>query len=458
MSKIVMYSGTTTGVTTNGDQYAFFINENGIPTVKNGSQVITFGTSGYAFAGSSGSSGINGSNGQNGTSGFSGTSGQDGAPGDFGPAGTSGSSGFSGTSGIDGYTGQDGSSGTSGLSYGTSGTSGVSLGAKSKAGTFDMFEMTLQEGGEFTGFWYYDVSFVQAYSDTNYSTTITTINSYSDYYIEVTNKTTNGFRVYIVIDNPPTELGVAFIDWLCVSHGETGVPVAGTSGTSGTSAAGGVGGPSLSEELLNVQLNAGTTVNGDNEYLYGFFGYAQHWGYGNYRNYWFGQTYPCTIPKDKTVQNVYFPIEVSNTKPVQYHVIIWKNTPGSFYPAERVSLDSFTLSGLTTGYNVIEYAVNFTNDGTYGDDTLFFISIARYDADGDAHRFRHCVAYYYDIDKMGIFNHSSKNFMSGGQGMVTTMFNMDWNGGVPSTYSPGSYGTMNFGVYNEAIPFFWNLA
>lgn len=56
MSKIVLYQEAITGVTTNGEQYALFINEDGLPTVKNGSQVVVFGTSGYAMQGSSGSS------------------------------------------------------------------------------------------------------------------------------------------------------------------------------------------------------------------------------------------------------------------------------------------------------------------------------------------------------------------------------------------------------------------
>lgn len=126
-----MYSGSTTGTTTTGDQYAFFINENGLPSIKKGSQVITFGTSGYAMQGSSGSSGANGSSGASGSSGVSGTSGQDGAPGSAGVAGTAGSSGESGTAGINGIDGANGSSGTSGaggtsgLSYGSSGTSGI---------------------------------------------------------------------------------------------------------------------------------------------------------------------------------------------------------------------------------------------------------------------------------------------------------------------------------------------
>jgi hypothetical protein len=132
MSKILLYNEPITGVTTNGDsQHAFFINENGLPTVKNGSQVITFGTTGYAFAGSSGSSGVNGSAGVNGTAGSSGESGATGASGSSGSSGATGSSGSSGANGFDGATGPAGSSGasgsagTSGQTFGTSGVSGT---------------------------------------------------------------------------------------------------------------------------------------------------------------------------------------------------------------------------------------------------------------------------------------------------------------------------------------------
>lgn len=102
MSKILLYQEPTSGVTTNGTQHALFINENGIPTIKNGSQVITFGTSGYAFAGSSGSSGMNGSSGVSGSSGSSGVDGLTGSSGTSGVDGSQGLSGSSGTSGING--------------------------------------------------------------------------------------------------------------------------------------------------------------------------------------------------------------------------------------------------------------------------------------------------------------------------------------------------------------------
>jgi hypothetical protein len=124
MSKIILYEEAITGVTTNGEQYALFINEDGLPTVKNGSQVVVFGTSGYAMQGSSGSSGLNGTNGLSGTSGEDGSDGSSGQDGEMGSSGTSGVEGSSGTSGADGLSGDNGSSGSSGLSYGTSGLSG----------------------------------------------------------------------------------------------------------------------------------------------------------------------------------------------------------------------------------------------------------------------------------------------------------------------------------------------
>jgi hypothetical protein len=504
MSKILLYQEATTGVTTSGEQHAFFINENGLPAVKNGSQTIVFGTSGAAFTGSSGSSGANGSIGTSGSSGVSGTSGQDGAPGDTGAAGDNGTSGVSGTSGINGADGASGSSGeagtagTSGISYGTSGSSGFTgtAGSSGVSGTNGLTAVgAASKGGSvpLTGFTgdtlVYNVVFASNFANTNYSVSVEytgeEAGSASGLDPFITNKSVSGFTINTGFAGLDPSLDTIIVDWLAVSQGETGVAgapgssgtagsagssglsygssgtsgAAGMNGTSGTSAGGGAAGPSISEELLNVQMLSGTTVNGDNEVLYGFFGNTSHWGYGAYRNYWIAQTYPCTIPVDKKVATAYFPIEVDNTKAVQYHIIIWKNTPGSFYPDERVSLDSFTLSGLTTGYNVIEYDVNFTNDGSYGDDTLFFITIARFDPDGDAHRFRKCVAYYFDIDKMGVFNHTSKNFMIGtGQGVLTTVFNPDWST-VPSTYVPGSSGGIYFGIYNdEAIPFFWNLA
>ena len=143
MSKIILYPEASTGVTTNTNQHAFYIDETtGLPAVKHGSQVITFGTSGYAFAGSSGSSGANGSSGLSGTSGRSGTSGQDGAPGATGSAGASGTSGLSGTSGINGV---DGYNGTSGVGVPAGGSTGQVL-AKASGTDYDT-EWVNQSGG-----------------------------------------------------------------------------------------------------------------------------------------------------------------------------------------------------------------------------------------------------------------------------------------------------------------------
>ena len=126
MSKIILYQEPVTGVTTNGEQYAFFISEDGLPTIKNGSQVLSFGTSGYALQGSSGSSGENGTNGLSGTSGQDGSDGSSGQDGEAGTSGSSGEDGSSGSSGADGLSGDNGSSGSSGQTYGTSGRSGSS--------------------------------------------------------------------------------------------------------------------------------------------------------------------------------------------------------------------------------------------------------------------------------------------------------------------------------------------
>lgn len=266
MSKILLYNEATTGVTTGLSQYAFFINENGLPTVKSGSQVTTFGTSGYAMQGSSGSSGMNGTNGFSGTSGISGTSGQDGAPGDIGAAGSNGSSGMSGTSGINGI---DGMSGTSGISYGTSGisgTSGVSLGAKSKAGSIPVTGFTYNAT---TGTYEYDVIFVEAYANTNYSISINlvdgTINNqqdpYSYYPTWTSEKTVSGFTINTLGD--PSQYPNVTVEWMAISQGETGVAgssgssgqtgasgTSGVSGSSGTSAAGGGLTPATQKSLL----------------------------------------------------------------------------------------------------------------------------------------------------------------------------------------------------------------
>ena len=240
-SKILMYSGTTTGTTTTGDQYAFFINETGLPTVKNGSQTITFGTNGYAFAGSSGSSGQSGSNGSSGTNGVSGTSGQNGAPGDIGTAGVSGTSGVSGTAGINGVDGGIGSAGTSGLSYGSSGSSGLSgtngltaLGAASKGGSVPITGFT---GDPLI----YNVVFASNFANTNYSV-IATYNGVEVVAVGgldpwVINKTISGFTINTGLTGPvDPSIDTIDVDWLAVSQGETGVSGApGSSGSAGSS-------------------------------------------------------------------------------------------------------------------------------------------------------------------------------------------------------------------------------
>jgi len=244
MSKILLYQENSTGVTTNETQYAFYINEDGLPAVKNGSEVITFGTSGYAFSGSSGSSGQNGTKGSSGSSGASGTSGQDGAPGDTGAAGDNGTSGVSGTSGINGADGASGSSGeagsagTSGLSYGSSGTSGAtgssgSSGATGGSGTSGSNGTSFIWRGPITGFTTYYVNDVIPYLGSSYicNTTHSTAEFYAPYWSLMVQAGTNG------------------------SSGSSGAAgaagSAGAAGTSGTSSAGGGG----AATYLNVQVH-----------------------------------------------------------------------------------------------------------------------------------------------------------------------------------------------------------
>lgn len=290
-----MYSGTTTGVTTNGDQYAFFINENGLPTVKHGSQVITFGTSGYAFAGSSGTSGVRGTSGVSGTAGISGTSGQNGAPGDIGTAGRNGTSGVSGTAGIngvDGASGSTGSAGTSGLSYGTSGSSGVNgssgvsgtsgvngsngstaLGAASKGGSFIVTGFSYNET---TAVWNKVITFSTPFANTNYSISINYIDNtidnqqdpYNFYPSWASVKTVSGFTINTLSDN--TSYPRVSCEWLAVSQGETGVSGApgssGTSGRSGTNGAPGTSGLSYGSSgtsgAAGVSGTSGTSSGG----------------------------------------------------------------------------------------------------------------------------------------------------------------------------------------------------
>jgi hypothetical protein len=278
MSKILLYQEASTGVTTNETQYAFYINEDGLPAVKNGSEVITFGTSGYAFSGSSGSSGANGTKGSSGSSGASGTSGQDGAPGNIGPAGSSGSSGVSGTNGINGIdgaagsSGASGSAGTSGETFGTSGTSGSSFGTSGSSGGAGVSGTSgvngsngstalgaASKGGSvsYSGFtynatttnWDYDVVFSTPFANTNYSISISlndiTVNNQPEPYninpIWSSEKSVSGFTINSQADPGGYGSDVPTVEWLAVSQGETGVSGApGSSGTSGANGSSGI--------------------------------------------------------------------------------------------------------------------------------------------------------------------------------------------------------------------------
>ena len=621
MSKILLYEENSTGVTTNETQYAFYINENGLPTVKNGSEVITFGTSGYAFAGSSGSSGANGSSGQSGTAGVSGTSGQDGAPGATGATGSSGSSGASGTNGINGIDGANGSSGatgsagtsglsygssgTSGLSYGSSGTSGASLAAITEDAAYTSGSYVYTNNAGVVDSWIYPVTdntvnwstegngfnsatdsftgytntyavaqniqtfinskklksininrtanytgaptgktecvtvsaYLKIYKGTintsgafsyalaktidlnglinfNVSGSTTTVNidlsadniqtAYNEYIYaqidrttEVCNSTSKlinipGINLYFEtvasgilgsngtagssgVSGSAGSSGLSFgssgtsgntgssgSSGQTGSSGSSGGPGAtgssgssGASGSSGTSAGGGGAINSKNYEIMNVDLISGTTVNGGWEYLGGMFGITSHWGYDSSRNYEFGATYPVNIAVGKTLKDVIFPIQIDAAGSVPYKIVIWGKQAGTYYPGAKITVDEFNITG-ETGYNVVEYNVDFLNDGSYQSSDLFFISIWRYDSAGDKHRFRASVNTYQDVGYMGIFNPSTKDFASGFQHSMTTIFNSSWNsGGVPSTYGTGSSGSIFFG---GAIPCFWRIA
>jgi hypothetical protein len=451
-----MYSGTTTGTTTNGDQYAFFINETGLPTVKNGSQVITFGTSGYALQGSSGTSGVRGTSGVSGTNGVSGTSGQDGAPGDTGSAGNNGTSGVSGTAGINGVDGGGGTAGSSGLSYGSSGTSGASgsAGSAGSAGSSGATGATGSSGNAGS-------SGSSGLSYGSSGTSGTNGNSFTwrgpfditgttNYYLrDVVNYLGSSY----ICTTAHTSVASFYAPWwsLMVQAGTNGV-----SGTNGTSSSGGGGGVinSKNYEICNVDLTSGTTVNGGFEFLGGMFGITSHWGYDSSRNYEFGATYPINIAVGKTLKDVIFPIEIDAAGSVPYKVVIWKKQPGTFYPGDKIVVDDFNITG-ATGYAVVEYNVDFLNDGTYQSGDLFFMSIWRLDSAGNKQRYRSCANTYQDVGFMGIFNTTTKNFASGYQHSMTTIFNSDWNTAVPATYGPGATGSIEFG---GGIPLFWRIA
>ena len=267
MSKLFFYQEPISGVTTNLDQHALFINENGIPTVKNGSQYIEFGTSGYALQGSSGSSGLDGSNG---SSGFSGTSGNDGvngangldgANGIDGSSGTSGNDGAAGASGLDGSSGSSGytgANGTSGISYGTSGVSGIdgtsgysSVGSVSKGGGAALINFISDgEGGMM-----YQVTFNTPFISNQYSIALgvqspISVDGHDAYIID---KQPEGFIIKVPLAYPQTgPVSETIFDWMAIHQQETGV-----SGSSGTSGADGISGSSGVDGTSGVNGTSG---------------------------------------------------------------------------------------------------------------------------------------------------------------------------------------------------------
>ena len=381
MSKILLYSEPTTGVTTNGEQHAFYVDENGIPTVKHGSQVIQFGTSGYAFAGSSGSSGINGTNGYSGTSGISGTSGQDGAPGDFGPAGSSGSSGESGSSGINGIDGATGTSGSSGISYGTSGSSGSNgangLGAKSKAGTISCIDMIYVDGGAMAGFSYIDITFSEAFGNSNYSISTTPVNFYDDYYLEITDKTENGFRLYWTL--PDVDKTNLFIDWLAISHGETGVAVAGSSGSSGVSGGGG-GGSAVTPQNVTVSYTGQTPYNyyGTDYYQWKTKYFSSNYldrgtGGGYIDNVW-GYIVPFVLKPGESIKKVGGYVNSKITGTAECKLAVFNNDPKGDAPYQKLQENTLTVT--CPGYSDLIWMTwdyNFTN--TTGAEAQFWFML-----------------------------------------------------------------------------------
>jgi hypothetical protein len=541
MSKILLYQEATTGVTTNGEQHAFFINENGIPTIKNGSQVITFSTSGSAFTGSSGSSGANGSAGVNGTAGSSGVNGADGAAGSSGSSGATGSSGSSGANGLDGAVGADGatgSSGTSGQTYGTSGSSGAtgssgSSGAPGAAGSSgtsgqeglasytvtttanitktsgNIFTKT--SGGDSWNSGFYSLQgFRSAYvGGTPLSTTglaligmssgsITTNDpTFIDYGMGVYSGSTNivviesgtvvythgsaptsttrylinydiqNVRYYIdgtlVHTTSRSELGTLFMDvavytqgagFSNVSFGASGpVGPAGASGTSGTSAGGGI--TDLVNPLIkNAALDKTQTIAGSYSYLHGFFGNASHWGTDSNRNYEFGHTYPVVIPSGDTIDYVYFPInlDVADTN-ITFKIVVWSRKAGTYYPQNKLSEDTFTYSGATTGYKMLAYNLDYTNTGNT--ENHFFISVVGYDSTGTVYRFRQSVVQYNYDSTYGLIDLSNGDIPANYLHGVTIVFNSSWVSAVPSTYGTGESGNIQFTT--PFIPFFYNI-
>jgi len=367
MSKILLYSEPTTGVTTNGEQHAFYVDENGIPTVKHGSQVIQFGTSGYAFAGSSGSSGMNGTNGLSGTSGESGTSGQDGAPGDFGPAGSSGSSGESGSSGINGIDGATGTSGSSGISYGTSGSSGSNgangLGAKSKAGSVALTNFT---GDPLI----YDVVFIENYANTDYSVNTYATGSeaqgFGGFYPYITNKTVSGFRINTGLTGPlDPAIDDVVIDWLAISQGETGV--AGSSGSSGVSGGGG-GGSAVTPQNVTVSYTGQTPYNyyGTDYYQWKTTYFSSNYldrgtGGGYIDNVW-GYIVPFVLKPGESIKKVGGYVNSKITGTAECKLAVFNNDPKGDAPYQKLQENTLTVT--CPGYSDLIWMTwdyNFTN-------------------------------------------------------------------------------------------------
>jgi len=353
MSKILLYSEPITGVTTNGEQHAFFINQNGIPTVKHGSQVITFGTSGYAFAGSSGSSGING---------------------------TSGATGSSGSSGMNGETGGTGSSGSSGMN-GTNGSSGSSgangLGAKSKAGSVAL--------NTFTGDpLIYDVVFIENYGNTNYSVnTYATGNEaqgFGGFYPYITNKTVSGFTINTGLTGPlDPAVDDVVIDWLAISQGETGVAgSSGVSGTSGTSAPGGGGGytESLYTQYVGVAAEQPALTGGSTQWhsIYGDGLQLDQGSGGGYDGLEVGFLQPFFLAPGETIEKVaFYMMDYISTGSGAFKLIICDKHPSAYLPWNIVHSEELTMEHDGMGNKFVSWDYNFTNTGTTMNTYFFYI-------------------------------------------------------------------------------------
>jgi hypothetical protein len=229
----------------------------------------------------------------------------------------------------------------------------------------------------------------------------------------------------------------------------------GANGSSGTSAGGGGGITDLVNPYIkNAELDKTQTVAGSFSYLHGFFGNASHWGTDSNKNYEYGHTYPVVIPTGDTIDYVYFPInlDVANTN-ITFKIVVWDRKPGTYYPNNKLSEDTFTYSGATTGYKMLAYNLDYTNTGNT--ENHLFISLVGYDSTGTVYRFRQSVVQYNYDSAYGFIDLSNgdvaNNYLHG----VTIVFNSNWAAGVPSVYGPGSYGNIQFGT--PFIPFFYNI-